>query len=338
MLTWTDQPYAALWTHLRFLSYGQNARRLLQNDFGGARKQAVPSSEVLDRKAEQLSYCIVQAYEYYNAAESVTINTSPLLYFYGMLSLAKATIIANDPDRLLEDIKFHGLQHDRSRKASTVEDQTAIVNGGVFDEFVNVAAGFRFPQGAKFDLKTVLSISPELSNMYERYYSEKSRCIYLYDFDSRAPCKIRVIPPTLTIEDVYARIPELANDFEAEVSEHVVSLISKPTISRVPEYFREYRPVVGGRYVVGSLPFIADGQKQACYLSPPISDYISMFILSDCVRYQQELWGSVVQGKRVGILGIIDLLISVSKRRFPNLILNELFGEPFEYGSISRLM
>jgi hypothetical protein len=63
-----------------------------------------------------------------------------------------------------------------------------------------------------------------------------------------------------------------------------------------------------------------------------------MYILSDCVRYQQDLWGSIVQGKTTGALGLVDLFIAVSKRRYPNLILDQLFGERFEYGSPGRLM
>jgi YaaC-like Protein len=343
MLTWTDQPYSTMWAHLRLLSHEQNARRLLQNNMGGARTRPTVQSILLDQKAAQLSYCVLQAYEYYQAAESVTINTSPLLYFYGMLSLAKATIIANDPDKLLDDIRFHGLQHDKARRTNTVEDQVAILNGGVFDDFINVVAGFRFPRGATFGFKVVLSISPELSNMYERYYPEKARCMYLYNIEtlSKDPYKLRVRPQVRTKEEAYARIPELANDFDAEAGVHdgqAISLISKPTLRQPPEYFRAYAPVVGGRYIVGSLPFILDGARDTCYLSPPVSDYISMYILSDCVRYQQELWGSVVQGKKTGVLGMIDLLIAVSKRRFPNLILDQLYGETFEYGSPGRLM
>jgi YaaC-like Protein len=228
MLTWTDQPYSTMWAHLRLLSHEQNARRLLQNNMGGARTRPTVQSILLDQKAAQLSYCVLQAYEYYQAAESVTINTSPLLYFYGMLSLAKATIIANDPDKLLDDIRFHGLQHDKARRANTVEDQVAILNGGVFDDFINVVAGFRFPRGATFGFKVVLSISPELSNMYERYYPEKARCMYLYNIEtlSKDPYKLRVRPQVRTKEEAYARIPELANDFGAEAGVHDGQAIS----------------------------------------------------------------------------------------------------------------
>jgi hypothetical protein len=95
---------------------------------------------------------------------------------------------------------------------------------------------------------------------------------------------------------------------------------------------------VGGRYLVGLLPFTVDGAKLSRHISPPIADYIAMYILSDCVRYQQELWGAVVEGKETGVLGLLDLFIAVSKRRFPNLILDHLYGETFRYGSPGYMM
>jgi hypothetical protein len=212
MLTWTDQPYAAMWTHLRFLSHERNARRLLQNDLGASRI-LTSNPELLEAKATQLSYCIVQAYEYYQAAESVTINTSPLLYFYGMLSLAKGLIVAHHPSKLLNDVKYHGLHHDKAARASTLDEQVAILAGGVFDDFTQVAAGVNFPKGAAFVLKDVLSISPELSNMYERYYSDKARSLYLYGIDvlSANPYQVRVCPQVQTKEEAFARIPELGD-------------------------------------------------------------------------------------------------------------------------------
>jgi len=342
MLTWTDQPYTTMWAHLRFLSHEFNSRRLLRNDLGRARKQPVPPDDLLNRKAAQLAYCILQAHEYYQAAETVTINTSPLLFFYGMLSLAKAVIVANHPLMLLDDIKFHGLQHEKNGRASTLDNQTAILNRGVYDEFVKVVAGFRFPRGAAFQFKTLLSISPELSATYERYYLEKSRCIYLHDIRSESQNRINVsvIPPAGPFKDeAYARIPELAEHFDVQPQlqhQRALSFISKPTLNSPPEYAREYNPVVGGRYIVAPLPFMLNNVEVRQYVSPPVSDYISMYILSDCVRYQ--LWGSVVQGKETGVLGITDLFVAASKRRFPNLILNELHGEIFEYGSPGRLM
>ena len=46
-----------------------------------------------NKQAEQLRYCLIQAEEYFRAAESVTMATKPLLIYYGIVSLALAKIL-----------------------------------------------------------------------------------------------------------------------------------------------------------------------------------------------------------------------------------------------------
>ena len=106
---------------------------------------------------------------------------------------------------------------------------------------------------------------------------------------------------------------------------------SKASLPQPPSDFWPYNPMQGGEFVVGALPYYLNGSTERRYLYPPLSDYISMFVLSDCVRYKQDLWRSVVQGRETGALGLIDILIDVSRRRFPNLVLDQLFKESFEY-------
>ena len=45
------------------------------------------------KQAEQLRYCILQAEEYFRAAESVTMATKPVLIYYGIISLALAKVL-----------------------------------------------------------------------------------------------------------------------------------------------------------------------------------------------------------------------------------------------------
>jgi len=67
-------------------------------------------------------------------------------------------------------------------------------------------------------------------------------------------------------------------------------------------------------------------------------DYIAMFILSICVRYKQDFWGSITTGDKTGVLGLIKLYINAVKRRYPNFFLNYITGENYEYGSPGYLM
>ena len=187
MHTWTNQPYETMWNHLLFFSRKSAVSGLLTGQIQSNRQFDVPS-HLLERKSGQVAYAIHQAHEYFKAADTVTINTSPLLYFYGMLSLAKALIVAVQPNTLLEAIPYHGLATTPPKGKyphleSYVKDHTqwrmdkeyAITKGGVFQELTKTTDEFTFPDDAVIRYKDLLAINPELAQMYARYYGEKPR-------------------------------------------------------------------------------------------------------------------------------------------------------------------
>ncbi len=337
MLTWTDNPYETMWSHLRFLSRENNARRLLCGQLASNRNWCPAPSSMMETKSRQLAYCILQAFEYYKAADAVTIDTSPLLYFYGMLSLAKALVVANEEDCLLDDIKYHGLKIDKTAPSLNLETLRARVDEGVFSRLTKTVQGFEYPKDATLEFKDVLSISPELFEMYERYFEEPARCVHCYMIRplSMKPYTIEICALAQSPEYVVARIPELGTDFTVRPNQGNTRIYqwfkSKESVGTPPTKFWDYSAPTGGRYLVGALPFQVNSSIKKYYIHPALSDYITMFILSDCVRYKQDLWGSVVQGRETGILGLVDLILSIARHRFPNLVLNSLFGEAFIY-------
>jgi hypothetical protein len=104
-----------------------------------------------------------------------------------------------------------------------------------------------------------------------------------------------------------------------------------------PEYLDIFVPCVGGRYVIGALPYQIQKEQKKKAINQALADYLAMHILSVCVRYKQDFWGSIINGEESGVLGLINLYITVITRRFPNIILDNLTGEAFEYGSPGRL-
>lgn len=125
-----------------FLAKKANARNLLAGDIPSGRIVIYKKEKILETKAEQVSFGISQSFEYFRAADSVSIATSPLLYFYGMLSLAKSLIVANETDVYLEDINYHGFAklpkdakleaYDKNPKSWNIESEYAVVREGVF--------------------------------------------------------------------------------------------------------------------------------------------------------------------------------------------------------------
>ena len=220
--TWTDSPRDAVRNQLRFLSHVNNATRLLEGGLGCSVKREI-AQDIGSRKARQLSACIQQAEEYYNAAGRATIATSPLLLFYGMLSLAKALVVANHPTLLLENINYHDLKRAKGESDYVpLEEIHLKTDGGVFEEFMKTATGTALPRHAEVRFKDILATLPDVSEFYVRYYSEQPKCLGLYDYQFGGTGENYLtlsiskynFGRQLTVEEIYAMIPGLAQDFK----------------------------------------------------------------------------------------------------------------------------
>ena len=78
MHTWTASPVAEIWRHLRYLRSTQNAKNLLQLKCDSGREQVWSDSDAGTAAAE-ISACIRQADEYFQASRNVGLPTRPLL-------------------------------------------------------------------------------------------------------------------------------------------------------------------------------------------------------------------------------------------------------------------
>jgi len=67
------------------------------------------------------------------------------------------------------------------------------------------------------------------------------------------------------------------------------------------------------------------------------SHFLLMFLLSRLARYEPREWGKIIEGKSSPAIYPIRKFLQASARRFPNLILNELFGKTFIYHPGARV-
>lgn len=351
MFTVSEQPNIDMWNHLKFLGNKNNCIKLLSGEIQSTRPTFSFDVSDLEKKANQISMCINQASEYFLAANQVSINTSPLLYFYGMLSLAKALIVANKQEVFLEDINYHGLHsrpinkdlaaYKQNSKDWSMEKEYAITNDGVFKHLTETLDGFSFQNNSIITFNDVLSICPEISGMYLKYYNNYSNVLPLYKHEeTSSPFSITLFPRKLDENEIYKSIPELEVDFvlSDEIMHGQARKLISRELTRFPDYMSIYKSVVGGEYIVGGVQYQYNKKNKKISLNQASTDYIGMFILSICVRYKPDFWGSVIEGNNSGVLGLIELYINVIKRRYPNIILDNLFGEQFRYGTPSYLI
>jgi hypothetical protein len=348
MFTWTDEPYRALWDHLLFLKHEANVRNLLSGSMKSGRNFCIRDPSLLDSKARQISKSVTQAHEYYIAADAVTLATSPLLYFYGMLSLAKAVVVANDLDKSLDSIKYHGL-HTRPRSDElrryarepdkySLEEEFAVVDDGVFPALTVSTMHTRLPKDAEIRLHDVFRIDPELNGLIAKLYGDVPGSASSGSRDRKGDTVSISISRTAP-DDLRRGFPGIDAFFDVGQGKHegAARLISKAGVP-FTDRFGYYQVLSGGYFLVDGLRFMSDGVDFRKYLRPEICDYIGMFILSTCVRYKQEFWSELLEGRKSGSAALVQRFVHVSRRRYPNFILDSMFGEHFDYGIAGRMI
>ena len=351
MFTWSESPYEDMWNHLRAFAQAHTVKRLLLGQLGYnsqvSAHYSYTSETVATEKSKQIAMCIRQADEYFRAAESVTIATSPLMLFYGISSLAKALVVARCVDINLKDINYHGLdtrpkspevaKYSESPSSWSVENEFAYVNRGVFPELCRALGTFQFQTGTLFRFKSILKTYPEISEFYKRFFAEPSPIVYVSSIETTDdPYRLRFTTRQKErLED--SVFPELKALFQIGDSERYRNFVSKD-LRAFPSELGFHIPYVGGRYIVRGVEFEFNGTQHVNNCHPAAIDFVGLYILSMCVRYKQVLWRSLVEGDESGILGIVFPYFQTVKRRYPNLILDHLTGEQHEYGAPGRMI
>lgn len=348
MHTWSENPKKDIFQHLEMLSYQKNCEKLLCGKIKSERKNDSLNVSSIDKKrAKEMSFCIKQGIEFFKNSENADLSISPLLIYYGILSLSKALIIANSSKKLyLDDISYHGLttkplneeqnNQKKEKKKWNLLNEYANVNDGVFFELaktLNIALNKK--DIIKF--KSTFSSIPELKNLIDKLRIFDSNCINCYSELDEKNKKTTFAIYSMDSEKLESKFPNITKEFNKQPmhgSPFFTKYISNNNCSYSDfKYFYSYNSFIGGKYFVFPVEIYRDNNKENILLPQIIIDYINFFILSEQVRYHQDNWNMILNGKNDAIVSVIKIYIEYVKRRFPNFILNYLFNESFTYGS-----
>ena len=310
----TEDPVKEIWSMLSYFESEHNTKQYLEKKFG-------PSTEKLIDTAQSLAFTMRAAREYYKAAESVTILTHPLLLFYGMTALSKvlfmATHVKKSPSR------SHGLQE--------VEGWT-----GVFSGFsVKILKDGTFPQfhgcfdketleNTEFSVKELFSLIPEVKVGFEDVYCEKSRALKTFRV-RHGVCIVDELQKYVDVENLISQIPKIHERYRTRYQRFKGRMILWLKNSKAED--PAVRAVSGQEYLV--LPL----EKHTTYIAVPemSAHFLIMYLLGMLSRYQPKEWGEIIKGEKSGEIYIVQKFLETTKRKFPNLILNELQDRDFVF-------
>lgn len=336
-----------LWRYLRLFSQEKFVQEKMKNSH-----QEMKSDE-LKNISFRISACIKHAEEYYSAAKSVSLSTKPLLLYYGMYSLAKALIYFREPDIDTNSLKHHGLLYPQfdGTPEEFVNATTVLRPTGVFYHFskytqhdycyfmaTEIQAGDiessfylwqkaeldRFSENDEFILEELLKGIPELFDV-SSLMGIIGMELYKISLDleknisgnwNRLLSFYKSKNNGFTKELLLTKFPELRND--KEIVRETSDIISFDR--SLYENWKTLMPTELVQSTSGG-KFLASRDNQVSDMN---ANFIVMFILSNIVRYKPPLWQEILDTK---YKIIVETLVSNSERKFPHLILNELFDE-----------
>ncbi len=120
----------------------------------------------------------------------------------------------------------------------------------------------------------------------------------------------------LTKELLLKAFPELKNEGE-------IVRETSDTISFERGIHEDWKTLLPTKFVQSTSggKFLSSGDNKVSDMN---ANYIIMFILSNIVRYKPPLWQEILDSK---YKIMVETFVSNSERKFPHLILNELFDE-----------
>ena len=273
---------------------------------------------------EAISGSISQAYEYFHASKVCTINTSPLMLYYGSINLLFG-ISCLKTGKLLR-VNSHGLSLVHSKTHSILEGKVSIINRS--------NAGFKeYHEGLFRNSLDNVDKSMSILNMI--------LCIpeVAVDFIKNLPIQnVLMIPLNKIVLDdtsyykVNKDMVSLTPEEEKEIVGRVINLEANYFISFNNANEGLFTKKLNGKNMVkksyyNEHYFSVDAELAKWEdIDEYLIGFIALFALSDICRYKPEIWNPFVKDDMTGELGIVENFIRKMRRFFPNKVLDILEG------------
>jgi len=298
------------WNLLAQYAYPTNiVRYLQQHGFADSKKLA-----------EYVAGCFRQSEAYFVAAENSPIDISPLLQYYGAVTLLAGASAMIRGTQLT--IKGHGMTLNASNIKRIADAQVIPRGKGALQQFTDIfSPGCSFANGEPWTMEEILGSVPDLKQDFETCYQEAIPYaipieIVKRDRGSLERISKKDLARFKVPEDALANIENLLQSYL--VPEHTNQYIILHRKIKSPEI---------GTYSLFNQKHlqIAHSKKaKKLTLSQIINMFMGMFSLGFLSRYHPEFWNPFVRSDETGELLLVEKFIAVCQRYFPNLVLNEI--------------
>jgi len=315
----THEPEEETWSMLSYFESSYNSEQYLKKKFGA-------SVDKLNETATSLALHMKAAREYFRAADSVSILTKPLLLFYGMTALSKALFMSTHAKE--SPSRGHGLHDVEGWNGIFSDFSVRIQKDGTFPQFHGCFSKESL-RSCEFSLKELFSLIPEVKVNFETVYDLKSRALKV----EHVKYGISIVDSELqkyeNLESLVAEIPHVSERYMKTYQRANGKLFLYCANADAQDPI--IRAISGEEYIV--LPI---KKGSTVIVVPEMSvHFLTMYCLGMISRYPLKEWGKTISGGESGEIYIVQKFLEVTKRKFPNLVLNELRDRTFMFSNPS---
>lgn len=309
-------------------------RRFLEEKYRRKNRES-PERDAF-RAAHSLIHHVKQARALYKAARDSDIFIRPLLAYYGLMNLAKAWVLSEDPDypRTTSVLK-HGLSTRKRKPASfsLFREEIRIQREGLFPLLATIA-GEGGCMGERWSIQTLFSLLPELQDSYRQLFREAT----LFPIAWIESDPAWMIVEEAVLDRLHLTPRGLAQSLERHRHPASTSFSTDETYTKDGKVYVKIshpEPAVPHPWIredVGGNRYLAVHPNRPQWLPAEILvHYILLFSLSMLCRYETPLWGEMIHGwaSEEGVL--VQEFLQLTQRKSPQLILEALFEERFVF-------
>jgi hypothetical protein len=337
----TDSPLSEMWSHFGRFELVSRVR----SEFG-----------VSEESAEAIGDCVRQARALFRSAHDSPLLTRPILLYYGMVSLSKLFLLLDaDHPLSMEEIESyekdgHGLRLTDSEASTDYALEESVVHfptnnrkGGITtprgmflqlaDRVSPGAADAWIHHTLKFG--DLLGYVPQLDDLVRDLL--KTHRGYLGTFpDMRWAANeghqillLRYFSPESEPRNLDEAVDRLAwisqSDYpvEADPIDNVGTHLGGYGIR-----YRETLPLpMATREEFAAVARVYPPAIHGVRFESLLAEYVLLYALSIVARYKPHRWARILEGRESPLLPILERLMWVGERWWPNLVLNRLTGQ-----------
>lgn len=285
-----------------------------------------------DNLLEIISNSFQQAYEYYKAAQTVSLNISPLLIYYGTTNLLLATASIVSGEKL--SIENHGMQliiPKNFTRIADVEIKIRDPRNGAFNNFNKIFSNSEYlPSGENWtlleSLGAILELKDDFENVYENDYPYTIPLQVIKKKDEKFwrlnETQIRRFPNQNMIFEL---IPEFKNNYLSPISTQKGSNL----IIRKKLNGNDLSEIS----ISGESYFAISNTKNNKHIPLPLVSriFLGLYALGFLSRYHPDIWAPFIRTDSTGEKQLIEKFIHLAKRYIPNLCLDYLYNKKYVF-------